>query len=381
MESDLPTGQSTDSFRVFLFSDTYGEKGAQFSEYWMTLIVRWPHAKWHVKVIFNGLFPLGDFREPSSPQKNRKILEEICFCIDFERTQLFNDTVTNLYIAGPSSGIIPMIPLPVRAEPDEVRKRYPILNLSSTTPSINRSDIKILHHLKLGIAVVTVGSDETRYIYKTTSAPFADSDENIRDPQLELRNLERLQGGEGIVRLIATVFCYNPYHTTFSTPETGKAKLLEGILLEYHPNGTLLDAYLMPDTHMKDRLLVWGLQIAKAVAHIHAKGLTHLNLTLSNIVISAEWNAVLIDFGGDIMTEDHLLPELRLRDRSGPIVIGPETKLRSDIWALGIILYELASSSEGLDKKLLAAASQDAMRRPWPPSIGDIINKLSRPAT
>ena len=65
----------------------------------------------------------------------------------------------------------------------------------------------------------------------------------------ELRNLERLRDSENVVKLVAAVVSDNPYRTTKAT-EDDTPDSLQGILLEYHPNGTLRTALQLRKPHV-----------------------------------------------------------------------------------------------------------------------------------
>ena len=54
-----------------------------------------------------------------------------------------------------------------------------------------------------------------------------------------------MHGSEGVVRLTAVVVSDNPYRTT-ATIENDLPTSLQGILLEYHPNGMLQNTLQSP---------------------------------------------------------------------------------------------------------------------------------------
>ncbi|KAK3693127.1 kinase-like domain-containing protein [Podospora appendiculata] len=198
----------------------------------------------------------------------------------------------------------------------------------------------------------------------------------------ELRNLELLGGTEGIVRLVAAVVSKHPYQTrTGLNRETSNAeKVVRGILLEYHPNGTLQDALRSPKSvHMDARWQAWGLQIARALARLHQNGITHMDLKLANIVVTADWNAVLIDISGiGGVTREWLSPEFH--DEGDPLSWDMEARKSNDVWALGKILTAMADvSCVEEESQLLRRIAQSALQTSSSRriSLGDIITKLS----
>jgi nucleotide-binding universal stress UspA family protein len=92
-----------------------------------------------------------------------------------------------------------------------------------------------------------------------------------------------------------------------------------------------------------------GAKIAFAVHDIQCQHVTHLDLKPSNVILRGD-NAVLIDFG---LSRHDQLPDLVQEEADGPVgtgaYISPEQVLgdrgdpRSDLFALGVILYFLAT--------------------------------------
>ena len=139
--------------------------------------------------------------------------------------------------------------------------------------------------------------------------------------------------------------------------EVGEAEGQVYIVMEYvegRPLGQLLE-----QARPAEAVVRYGLQIADALAHAHQRGIVHRDLKTSNVVVSPEGRAKVLDFGlakrlptegleeqstrtSDSLTEagsvigtlHYLAPEL-LR--------GQPADARSDIWALGVLLHELAS--------------------------------------
>ena len=122
--------------------------------------------------------------------------------------------------------------------------------------------------------------------------------------------------------------------------------------------GQSLSAELAGGALSADQFLRFGSQIADALAHAHAHGVVHRDLKSANVVITPDGRVKVLDFGLAKRLEEHELDEVtrsRLSMTAPGVVVGtpaymaPEqlrgdpADARSDIWALGVVLYEMAA--------------------------------------
>jgi serine/threonine protein kinase len=129
-------------------------------------------------------------------------------------------------------------------------------------------------------------------------------------------------------------------------------------------------------THERLELFI---QVCQAIQHAHQKGIIHRDIKPSNILVTQnESEAVpkVIDFGIAKATTDQ-----RLTDKTvftafeqfigTPAYMSPEQAMmtsldidtRTDIYALGVLLYELLTGQTPFDARELMAAGLDVMRR------------------
>jgi tetratricopeptide (TPR) repeat protein/tRNA A-37 threonylcarbamoyl transferase component Bud32 len=129
-----------------------------------------------------------------------------------------------------------------------------------------------------------------------------------------------------------------------------------------------------------DRLKLFA-QVCHAIQHAHQKGIIHRDIKPSNILVTISEPGApgcprVIDFGIAKATSDQ-----RLTDKTvftafeqfigTPAYMSPEQAMmtsmdidtRTDIYALGVLLYELLTGRTPFDAKDLMAAGLDAMRR------------------
>lgn len=141
------------------------------------------------------------------------------------------------------------------------------------------------------------------------------------------------------------------------------------LVMEY-VDGVHLDAYC--DTRHLDtrkRLLLF-LQICDAVAYAHSNLVVHLDLKPSNILLTQNGTVKLLDFGtSKLIQSDSLLTATLM---ATPAYASPEqlrnepVSTASDIYALGVILFELLAGHRPGRTSSVAAMIDRAMREQEP---------------
>ena len=144
-------------------------------------------------------------------------------------------------------------------------------------------------------------------------------------------------------------------------------------------DGRLLRQILDEGKLSQDRAIRIAISVLEALEYIHQNGVVHRDLKPENIMVDAEDNVKLIDFGiaGDAgarrLTYANFTATLGTADYISPEQIkGKRGDGRSDIYALGIILYEMLTGKQPFSgSSPLEAMNDRLLNHPKPPSVAD----------
>lgn len=121
------------------------------------------------------------------------------------------------------------------------------------------------------------------------------------------------------------------------------------------------------DLRARARLLI---AVCEAAQHAHERGIVHLDLKPANIVVSSEGQPKIVDFGVAMVSDAPEAGNGKPAERGGTIpYMSPEQlagqideiDLRSDVYALGVLLYELVEG--GLPREIQGQSFVEAILR------------------
>lgn len=119
------------------------------------------------------------------------------------------------------------------------------------------------------------------------------------------------------------------------------------LVLEYVEARTLRSILAAEGVLSPDRVADLGRQVAEGLCYLHARGVVHRDLKPENLLVTPEGRVLISDFGSAVrqgmrrLTWKHLSGAVGTPDYMSPEQIqGERGDERSDLYALGIIMYE-----------------------------------------
>ena len=200
------------------------------------------------------------------------------------------------------------------------------------------SHYRILERIGEGGMGVVYKAEDTR-LKRTIALKFLPP-ELTRDPEAKERFIHEAQA--------ASALQHNNICVIYDIDESDDGRMF--ISMEYI-EGETLRKRLERGPLQFDEALEVILQIAKALARVHELGIVHRDVKPANIMITRDGTPKIVDFGLAKLTGRSILTKAgstvgTLAYMSPEQIRGMPVDKRTDIWALGAVLYELLSGKQ-----------------------------------
>ncbi|KAJ5427649.1 hypothetical protein N7491_008091 [Penicillium cf. griseofulvum] len=125
----------------------------------------------------------------------------------------------------------------------------------------------------------------------------------------------------------------------------------DGLILKYYPNGTLLSHIKNHPYETLERRLEWAKQLVDTLSFVHAKRVVHCDICLHNILLDENFDVVLADFQGLLIssTTGGTLLDGLTRECSKSFMPREDiyfASYRTDLFAVGSAIYHLIAGHE-----------------------------------
>ena len=163
--------------------------------------------------------------------------------------------------------------------------------------------------------------------------------------------------------------------------EVGEAAGRHFIVMEL-VEGAPLNSLIPPQGLRPDLVVRYGAQIAAALAHAHDRGIIHRDIKTANVVITPSGQVKVLDFGlARLYTGGELEDATRSQESATnvsavvgtlayiapEILRGEEAGARSDIWSLGVTLFEMSTGNRPFRGQTAFELTSEILREPLPP--------------
>lgn len=157
--------------------------------------------------------------------------------------------------------------------------------------------------------------------------------------------------------------------------DAGVEEDIRYIVMEYIPDHETLDDYCQPDTLLPVETVVEiMLKCAIAFDYAHRKGVVHRDIKPKNIMLTREHEVKIGDFGIALITQAEEAENTQVHGYLGsPLYMSPEQARgesitnQSDIFCIGVVMYELLTGQHPFAADTLPAISHKIRKEPHLP--------------
>ncbi len=154
------------------------------------------------------------------------------------------------------------------------------------------------------------------------------------------------------------------------------------IVLEYVEGETLKDVIRREGPLEIPQAIAYAIEIARALGAAHEQRIVHRDVKPQNVLISAEGGAKITDFGiARSLTEEGLTVAGRVLGTTD--YVSPEQALgqpvtgQSDLYSLGVVLYEMLTGERAVPRRLAGGGGDEARARGRSPDVQELRPEIS----
>ena len=216
------------------------------------------------------------------------------------------------------------------------------------------------------------------HIYKVVYAPSDDGTRRAAEFPMAMK-IPRMTAGDGAENIVSFEIelqilseLKGPHVPRFVA--AGDLSRMPYLVMEYVDGHTLQHWLDRRETLTVSDMASLGAATARAAHSLHQQNVCHLDLKPANVLIRPDGSAVMLDFGLSCHAHypDLLAEELR-KAVGSPVWISPEQVVgvrgdpRSDIFAIGVMLYELTTGELPFGEPATAAGMRQRLWMDPPP--------------
>lgn len=143
--------------------------------------------------------------------------------------------------------------------------------------------------------------------------------------------------------------------------------------MRYMEQGDLLEYILQKGAVQEDQARIWTRQIALAIQYMHELEIAHRDIKCENVLLTANQNAKLSDFGFARMCVDKRHKDVPSETFCGslsytaPEILqgAPYFPKPTDIWSLGIVVYVMLNRAMPFEDKHIKQLHNAQINKNW----------------
>jgi serine/threonine protein kinase len=159
-----------------------------------------------------------------------------------------------------------------------------------------------------------------------------------------------------------------------SVHEAGDHEGFVYLVMEYVADARTLDEFCQPDTLLElEQVVEIAARCAAAFDHAHRSGIVHRDVKPKNLLLTSDGQVKITDFGIALITDMDAADTLDHTTPGSPLYMSPEQIAgetvtgQSDLFLLGVVIYELLTGKHPFVAAVIPAISNNIARKAHTP--------------